>query len=253
MHELARAAVYADLGPGRRAQLHGRAAALLSASGEPPEAVAAHLLLAEPERDPAVVEQLTAAARAASARGASAAAATYLRRALAEPPQDELTPRILADLAGAEATAGDPSAAPRLAAAFATARDAAMRAEVLALDAGFLLGSGYVTETLAMVEKVAAECSAGDGVWPLELEARYIAAALIDPDRTADAASWLGRAAAARWRRRRGRARGLSQIPGSARGPEPMRRWRLIWLGARSEARRCRRTGESCPTGSRAR
>ncbi len=194
LHELARAAVYSQLGPGRRAQLHARAASLLSAGGEPPEVVAAHLLLAEPERDPAVVEQLRGAARSASARGAPEAAAAYLRRALAEPPQHELTPRILVDLAGAEAAAGDPSAAPRLAAAFATAEDADMRAEVLALDAGFLLGSGYVTETLAMVEQVAAECSADDGRCPLELEARYIAAALLDPDRTTDAASWLERA-----------------------------------------------------------
>jgi DNA-binding CsgD family transcriptional regulator len=192
-YELARAAVYADLGPGRRALLHGRAASLLNTAGESPEVVAAHLLLAEPEREPAVVEQLQGAARAASARGAPATAAAYLRRALAEPPPGDLTPRILVDLAGAEATAAEPSAAPRLAAAFAAAEDAGMRAEVLALDAGFLLGSGYVTETLAMVEKVAAECSAGDGHRPLELEAQYTAAALVDPDRTGDAAAWLER------------------------------------------------------------
>ena len=51
-----------------------------------PERVALHLLRTEPAGEPATVATLREAARRAAARGAPQSAATYLRRALAEPP-----------------------------------------------------------------------------------------------------------------------------------------------------------------------
>ena len=66
--------------PGRRA--------MLAAEGADPERVALHLLRTDPAADPETVAVLRAAAERALARGAPESAATFLRRALAEPPLD---------------------------------------------------------------------------------------------------------------------------------------------------------------------
>ncbi|MDR9371628.1 LuxR C-terminal-related transcriptional regulator, partial [Conexibacter sp. JD483] len=72
--------------PGERADLHGRAAARLSARGARLEEIAAHLLAAEPGSSPETVATLREAARAAAAEGAPDTAVAYLRRALREQP-----------------------------------------------------------------------------------------------------------------------------------------------------------------------
>ncbi|WP_432992641.1 BTAD domain-containing putative transcriptional regulator [Dactylosporangium sp. CA-233914] len=100
VHPLVRDAVYQDLPPGERQLQHERAARALA--GAAPEQIAAHLLQI-PERGEAwVVEVLRAAAGTAMRRGAPDGAATYLRRALAEPPQAELRPAVLVALGQVE-------------------------------------------------------------------------------------------------------------------------------------------------------
>lgn len=86
VHPLVRAAVLSDIPAPRRAADHARAARLLSEDGAALDAVAAHLLLAEPAGDAWAVSELRAAAGEALNRGAPAAAVSYLRRALREPP-----------------------------------------------------------------------------------------------------------------------------------------------------------------------
>ena len=83
-HPVIGEAVYADLALGARRLTHRRAAAILDRAGAA-DRVAAHLLATGPAGDPWVVERLSAAADIAGERGAAEVAASYLRRALAEP------------------------------------------------------------------------------------------------------------------------------------------------------------------------
>jgi DNA-binding CsgD family transcriptional regulator len=86
VHPLVRAAVLNEIPAPRRAADHARAARLLSADGASADAVAAHLLLSEPGGEEWVAAELRSAAAEALGRGAPAAAVSYLRRALREPP-----------------------------------------------------------------------------------------------------------------------------------------------------------------------
>jgi predicted ATPase len=89
VHPLVRAAVLSDLSAPQRAMLHARSARLLAEGDAPLDAVAAHLLLAEPDEDEWASAQLRAAAAAALDRAAPDASVRYLRRALREPPPRE--------------------------------------------------------------------------------------------------------------------------------------------------------------------
>ena len=73
-HPLQETAVYDDLAPGRRRQLHAAAAAVLA----PEEALRHRVLAADPD-DVSLDQELTAAARRAAADGSSALAARYLQ------------------------------------------------------------------------------------------------------------------------------------------------------------------------------
>ena len=111
LHPILRAAVYDDLPAGARGDLHGRAARLLAEDGLPAERVAAQLAGAERSGDPWVCDQLVQAARGSLARGAPEAAASYLRRALEEPPPSGLRFQVLFELGAAEASTFQASAA----------------------------------------------------------------------------------------------------------------------------------------------
>ena len=133
VHPLLRGAVYGSIGARRRARLHAAAATLLASERAEPQAIAAHLLHADPAGDPANVEHLRAAARAALGRGAPSVAVTDLRRALAEPPGEDRLGAVLAELGRAELVVRDPAAGVRLQGALELARDPLERA-LLALD-----------------------------------------------------------------------------------------------------------------------
>ena len=90
-HPLIGEAVYADQALGARRLAHRRAAAILDRAGAA-NRVAAHLLATGPAGDPWVVQRLSAAADTAWERGAAEVAASYLRRALAEPATAGRTP-----------------------------------------------------------------------------------------------------------------------------------------------------------------
>ncbi len=111
LHPLMRTAVYDDLEPVGRRAAHDRAAAVLADRGADAETVAAQLLAAEPHGSDDNVRILVEAADEAEARLAPRAVATYLRRAVTEPPTDkrELARlqhrlgRVLLDLGSSEA------------------------------------------------------------------------------------------------------------------------------------------------------
>jgi DNA-binding NarL/FixJ family response regulator len=111
LHPLVRTAVYACIGPALQGAEHGRAARMLADEGASPERVAAQLLRCPPADDPWAFKQLATAAELVGASGAFEAQATYLRRALAEPPPPPERVATLLALAGAEANGVNPSTA----------------------------------------------------------------------------------------------------------------------------------------------
>ncbi|MGI5239012.1 BTAD domain-containing putative transcriptional regulator [Dactylosporangium sp. CA-139066] len=116
VHPLVRDAVYQDLPPGERQLQHERAARVLA--GAAPEQIAAHLLQIPERGDPWVVEVLRAAADTAMRRGAPEGAATYLRRALVEPPDPAVRPAVLLALGQVETLNDGPAAIAHLRAAY---------------------------------------------------------------------------------------------------------------------------------------
>jgi DNA-binding CsgD family transcriptional regulator len=102
LHPLLRAAVYGEIGPAERSEMHRRAASVLAGSDASPGRVAEHLMLAEPMGDTWVVEHLRSAAREASGRGSPDSAASYLRRALEESPAQAGDAGLLLELGLAE-------------------------------------------------------------------------------------------------------------------------------------------------------
>jgi DNA-binding CsgD family transcriptional regulator len=116
-HPIVREAVYSDIGSHERAEAHARAATILAASGAAQERIAAQIAEAEPAGEPQRVELLRRVAADALARGAPAAAAAWLGRALAEPPTPASRPEVLIELGSAELRVAAPGAVDHLAAA----------------------------------------------------------------------------------------------------------------------------------------
>ena len=105
-HPLIGQAIRASIPPAERALLHARAAELLAERGDP-AAVAAHLLLSPATGRPWAVQELVRAADQARMGASPERAVELLGRALEEPPTPEQLPRVLADLARAQAAIGD--------------------------------------------------------------------------------------------------------------------------------------------------
>lgn len=116
-HPILREAVYADIGAHQLARAHARAADILAASGASAERVAAQIAGAEPEGVPERVALLRRVAADALRRGAPAAAAAWLSRALAEPPPDDHLAHVLLELGSAELRLARTAAIDHLAAA----------------------------------------------------------------------------------------------------------------------------------------
>ena len=106
VHPLIRAAIYSDIVEPERGLGHLRAARILDADGRP-EHAASHLLIAERNADPWVVDLLRRSAASALTNGAPASAAAMLARALAEPAAKDERPTLRLDLARALTRAGD--------------------------------------------------------------------------------------------------------------------------------------------------
>ena len=186
-HPLLASAVYADIAAAERATLHRRAAEILHAEDVAPERVAAHLLPSPGSGEEWVVELLGAVARRARAGGAPESAASYLRRALQEPPTAAARGTVLCELGAAEAATGLPSAIGHLEAAVAVAAGADERARALIGLGRALAVAGRHDEAIARFEEVAAGAAAGS-VAPgaiAEAHAEAGTLALFVPDRRA--------------------------------------------------------------------
>lgn len=196
-HGLVREAVLRGLTAGERARLHGDAARILEQAGAAPDAIAVHLLHAEPTADEAVARTLADAGRRALSSGAVAEAAALLARALAEPPPPGERSALLLDLARAEHGLGRPEALQRVIEAHRAALDDPQRAQA-ALALMWATGPGLQDpkEALAMIEPAIAGVAGRDRELELRLQStRYavifmsnmlLAEALGEPERFAE-------------------------------------------------------------------
>jgi DNA-binding CsgD family transcriptional regulator len=167
-HPVVRAAVYEGMPSDERRALHLRAAEQLLAKGAPAEQVAVHYVAVDGSGEPRVVSILRAAAHQASSRGASDVAASYLRRALAEPPPEAERPGISFELGLAGLAADEPDSPARVVQAVHDIPDPPRRAEA-ALEAAILLG--YHGDSTRRVSVCAAGLEQGAAIDP-ELAAK---------------------------------------------------------------------------------
>ncbi len=185
-HPLLASAVYADVGAGERAALHRRAAEILHEEGISSERVAAHLVPSAGSGETWVVDVLCAAASRASAGGAPESAASYLRRALEEPPSADARPGVLRRLGLSEAATGLPSATAHLEEALETGGGDPERAHTL-LDLGRARAcNGSHQAALAAFEAAAATPGADPSV-AVPARAEEIVLGLLDPASRASA------------------------------------------------------------------
>ncbi len=180
VHPVVRSAFYGDLPVGERAQRHASAARLLRAEGASSERVAAHLVLAEPAGDPDAADSLRAAAQAAADRGATAAAATYLERALAEPPAPEQRAELVLDHARVLVRMHSEEGPAHLAEALELIDEPIERIRV-AQELGVAhLMLGQLVESRAALEKALADLGDRDRQLALEIEVELLGAARFD-------------------------------------------------------------------------
>ena len=156
-HPLLRTAVYLDMPAPVRAAEHQRAAALLHAANADPEAVAHHLLAAEPAGEEWALEVLGESAKTAMARGAPESAAAYLRRALLDRPRREVRAQVLRSLANAMLRLGDKGALEVLEEALELAGSPATRAEIVTAGVDPLVASGRAADARSMLVAVLAD------------------------------------------------------------------------------------------------
>jgi DNA-binding CsgD family transcriptional regulator len=185
-HSLIGEAVYADLELGARRLAHRRAAAILDRAGAA-DRVAAHLLATGPTGDAWVVERLSAAADTAWERGAAEVAASYLRRALAEPATPAERPALLRRLGVAEGAVGEPAAIGHLEEALSEARDATAIAAAAAPLANAYIISDQADIAVPVLQRTAARIRPTDPRLAWRLDGAAALAGLMD-DRTAPAA-----------------------------------------------------------------
>ena len=183
VHPIVRTAIYNDLSATEQADLHARAAKLLSDHRADPGTIAVHLIATPPSGDRNVVEMLREAARAALAGGAPDTAAEQLRRALDEPPDASDRPSVLFELGNAEHELGDPAAPRHLREAGETATDPRIRARALiALAWTTHPAPPRQREQLPLYEWAAEEVRPHDRELALQLDAARLGALLLNPD-----------------------------------------------------------------------
>jgi DNA-binding CsgD family transcriptional regulator len=157
VHPLVRDAVYRDVAPAERELCHERAAQVLTDLGAAPELVATHLLAVPCRGRGRVVDLLRAAAQAAARRGDADSAASYLRRALAEPPPQDTRPRLLLELGLAEHGFDAVAAAGHLSDAYDRLANPRHRAVAARILSRVLLFTGPAQAAVAVAQRAVAE------------------------------------------------------------------------------------------------
>ena len=162
IHPIVRTTIYNELGPGRLAASHKRAARLLAEAGVSDAAIAPHLLATEPSGDAWVVDRLRSAAQDAYATGALDAACTYLDRATLEPPTPAARPSVLLALGTSEMMFDRPGAVDHLREALSTAPDVETRTASAHELAWALAFSGRLEDAVRVSGELLSEIADGE-------------------------------------------------------------------------------------------
>ena len=196
-HPIIRTAVLDGIPAPVRPRLHRTAADLLRDTEGPLTVAGGHLLSVEPASDPEVVTMLVGAARRATAQGDAAAAVSFLRRALDEPPASDLLGAMLLDLARAEAAAGVAGAPQRFDDAIAHLRQPHERAQARLAQGHALIQSARWRDGAAAFEAGLADVDARDVELKSRLEAGFVSSAYVGLTDHAEASRRLERILAA--------------------------------------------------------
>lgn len=193
-HPILAAAVAAQLGPSQTAVWHGRAWRLLHADGADAERQALHLLRTEPEGDEEAVVTLRAAAQAALGRGAAETAATYLQRALDEPPTPATRPAVLLECGLALAAHRDRRAPGLLRAAILGVDDPGRRAEAALHAAQALALAALYDDMIAIATLALADTGDASAEVVARLEAELVGLGMTRAEAIPDCHARIARA-----------------------------------------------------------
>lgn len=182
VHPLVHAALYEAIPPGRRSLIHTAGARLLILDGASPDRVALHLLHAEPAGENWVVEALRRAAAAASFRGAPEQAASYLRRAMREPPAADERGAVLHELGAAELLTRDPGASNHLAQALDATDDPGSRGQIALLLGRAAVSGGRLNAARELLEPLIDRLRSSQPDVVARLEAYRAASLVWGPD-----------------------------------------------------------------------
>lgn len=177
-HPIVSKAIYEDIGLHERTRAHAHAARVLTECGAAEERVATQIAAAEPAGDPARVGVLRRVAAGALTKGAPAAAITWLRRALAEPPPADARAEVLLELGCAELRLAMPEAHEHLAAAVEGIRNPALLAIAVRQLANALSISGHADRAIDAMESNIGRIASQNAELALVLEAELAAKAL---------------------------------------------------------------------------
>jgi ATP/maltotriose-dependent transcriptional regulator MalT len=172
---------------GARGELHARAARALHAEGAGAEAVAAHLLAADPVGDGWAAQRLVEAGNVARDRGAAGAAVRYLRRALEEPIEPGERAGILLGLGTAEARLRAPEAADHLRAALDQSPPGPGRVAAAGELAQDLALRGMAPEGVAVLDRLIDDLPDRTSDLAIRLEAQRASLALMSRETAASA------------------------------------------------------------------
>ena len=169
-HPIIEAAILADLGTNDRARWHANAADLLLDLDADPQIVGLHLLRAVPAGNQSWVAVLRRAGQTAAASGTPDAAAEFLRRALAEPPQEATMTDVRFELGAVEASAGSPKGIELMADAVAATTEPRLGALRSLVLADYQTHAGAITAAVATLDDALVRLGDTDADLSLDIE-----------------------------------------------------------------------------------
>jgi DNA-binding CsgD family transcriptional regulator len=182
-HPVVRTAVLETMTAAERTDAHRRAAEVMLGAGGRADQAATHLMLTVPDGDEFVVATLRQAAAQAVAQGAPPAAASYLRRALAEPPPRKERARVLYELGVAELQNGAADSARHLCEAVDELEDATSSPEVVLAYSQAMEVTGQISpSTLDLLRRTSVRMREVDVEMHWRIEGQMIIAAHFDPE-----------------------------------------------------------------------
>ena len=169
-HPIVQTAILTDIGLNDRTRWHAHAAEMLAERQADPQIVGLHLLRTPPTANQERVEVLLRAGRAAAESGTPDAAADFLRRALAEPPDNERVDDVRFELGSVQASRGAVAGIDLMAAAVAATADVQLRARRSLLLADHEMRAARIPDAVATLDQTLAALADTDPALSLNIE-----------------------------------------------------------------------------------